>query len=154
MLAILEEELLWDLAESTSADSSNSSEGLGFSNPPAPLGTSVRPLLEGRPVPFVQFCSTEPTLLLSGHGYQNSVRQNLKLFFFFRPFLTLHNWYNFANQCNKCQLQLLKMQCRFEFNLVPGHQHSLTPPSNSLDHQTPASRLYMTFPLRGKKSVC
>ncbi|XP_063871440.1 cytoplasmic dynein 2 intermediate chain 1-like isoform X2 [Scylla paramamosain] len=70
MLAILEEELLWDLAESSSADSSSSMEGLGFSHPPAPLGSSVKPLLQGRPIPFVQFCAAEPTLLLSGHGYQ------------------------------------------------------------------------------------
>lgn len=83
MLGILEEELLWDLAESASADSANSMEGLGFSNPPAPLGTSVKPLLEGRPVPFVQFCTTEPTLLLSGHGYQSSVRYKWLLCIFF-----------------------------------------------------------------------
>ncbi|MPC50514.1 WD repeat-containing protein 60 [Portunus trituberculatus] len=71
MLAILEEELLWDLAESSSTDSSSSMEGLGFSHPPVPLGSSVKPLLQGRLIPFVQFCAAEPTLLLSGHGYQH-----------------------------------------------------------------------------------
>ena len=80
MLAILEEELLWNLAESSSADPSSSMEGLGFSHPPAPLGTSVKLLLQGRPIPFVQFCAAEPTLLLSGHGYQPLVRRIFQIF--------------------------------------------------------------------------
>ncbi|KAG7160194.1 WD repeat-containing protein 60-like [Homarus americanus] len=71
MLAILEEELVWDIAEADNFDpSSSSGEGLGFSHPPIPLGASINSLLEGRPIPFAQFCAVESTVLLSGHGYR------------------------------------------------------------------------------------
>ncbi|XP_071534076.1 uncharacterized protein [Panulirus ornatus] len=71
MLAILEEELIWDLAESDNATSSTAAiEGLGFSHPPVPLGANVKSLLEHRLIPFVQFCATESTMLLTGHGYK------------------------------------------------------------------------------------
>lgn len=75
MLAILEEERLWSLADSEgNPENSTAMEGLGFFHPPIPLGSSVQHLLRNRPVPFVQFCPAEPTLLLTGHGYALTVR--------------------------------------------------------------------------------
>ncbi|XP_047482829.1 cytoplasmic dynein 2 intermediate chain 1-like isoform X1 [Penaeus chinensis] len=72
MLALLEEELVWELEHTTKTnDVSTTSDGLGFSHPPIPMGSNVQSLLEGRPSPFVQFCESEPMMLLSGHGFRN-----------------------------------------------------------------------------------
>ncbi|ROT85651.1 WD repeat-containing protein 60 [Penaeus vannamei] len=72
MLALLEEELVWELENTKKTnDVETTSDGLGFSHPPVPMGSSVQSLLEGRPSPFVQFCNSEPMMLLSGHGFRN-----------------------------------------------------------------------------------
>ncbi|XP_042893349.1 cytoplasmic dynein 2 intermediate chain 1-like isoform X2 [Penaeus japonicus] len=72
MLALLEEELVWELESTTKTnDVSTTTDGLGFSHPPVPMGSNVQSLLEGRPTPFVQFCDSEPMMLLSGHGFRN-----------------------------------------------------------------------------------
>ncbi|XP_064107541.1 cytoplasmic dynein 2 intermediate chain 1-like [Macrobrachium nipponense] len=80
MLALLEEELVWETAESDKSDSSVTSEGLGFSQPPVTLGQNVQSLLEGRTTPFVKFCPSEPNLLLSGHGLHSLGEENIEDF--------------------------------------------------------------------------
>ncbi|XP_068233794.1 cytoplasmic dynein 2 intermediate chain 1-like [Palaemon carinicauda] len=80
MLALLEEELVWETAESNKSDSSATSEGLGFSQPPVTLGQNVQSLLEGRTTPFVKFCPNEPNLLLSGHGLHSLGEESIEDF--------------------------------------------------------------------------
>ena len=67
---------------SLEGDNTAFSEEFGFSNPGIPLGKSVQPLLEGRSCTLLQFCPSDPLILISGHGasYDDQVSIKSHLF--------------------------------------------------------------------------